>query len=254
MSSRWVQIDGLHNVRDLGGVPLPGGATAYGVVLRGETLVGLTGRGADDVRHLGVRHVLDLRSVPEREADGDGLLAADYQRSLLLHEHVPLDAPHETGPFGAPDETPTGRAERFVAYLHRGSFLLADALARTAWSTSASYVHGAAGCDRTGVVSALLLELAGAARDDIVDDYLLSGQRLPRVLVRLAERPAYWDLALTDWSSTEPSSDAMARYLDDLAAQGGARAWLERHAVDPETVDLLATRLRGEPMVVRDAG
>ena len=254
MSSRWVQVEGLHNARDLGGIPLPHGTTAFGVVVRGETLVHLTATGTDDVRRLGIRHVLDLRSEHERGLEGEGLLAADYQRSLLVHEGVTLDDGVAAAGLPSGPEAAACRAERFARYLDRGSHLLADALARTAWSTSTTYLNGAAGSERTGVVAALLLELAGARPDDIVDDYLLSADRLPRVLLRLAERPAYWDLAGLDRDVLQPSPDAMRLFLDGLVAHGGARGWLARQGVDRETVDLLADRLRGQPLVVRDAG
>jgi protein tyrosine/serine phosphatase len=253
MSSRWVQIDGLRNARDLGGVPLRDGETAFGVVVRGETLVALTGPGADDVRRLGIRHVLDLRSDEERALDGDGVLATDYQRSLLVHESVPLSDGSARAAVPYVRGSVATEAQRLASYLDRGSHLLADALARTAWSTSATYVHGAAGCERTGAVSALLLELAGARPDDIVDDYLLSFERAPLVAMRLVERRAYWDLAECAGAVLDPCPDAMHLFLDGLSAHGGARTWLARQGVDRESIDLLADRLRGGPVAARNA-
>ena len=89
MDTRWVQIDSLHNARDLGGVPTGQGETAYGVVIRGETVANLSAQGALDLMGVGVRHVIDLRQPEERDADGDGPLAAAYQRSDIVHELVP---------------------------------------------------------------------------------------------------------------------------------------------------------------------
>ena len=172
MTNRWVDIDGLHNARDLGGVPLRGGGTsAFGVVLRGETVVHLTADGVERLRSLGVRHVLDLREPDERETDGDGLLEPAYQRSDLLHESVPLARSLVSDdPIGRVDDA-GAIADRYAAYLENGGFRLADALARTAWSRSALYVHCAVGKDRTGVVSALLLKLAGADDEAVVDSH-----------------------------------------------------------------------------------
>lgn len=248
MTNRWVDIDGLHNVRDLGGVPLAdGGTSAYGVVLRGETVAHLTPEGVDRFRGLGIRHVLDLREPDERDADGDGLLEAAYQRSDVLHELVPLAG-------GSVLDDPVGRVreaatigDRYAGYLHNGGFRLADALARTAWSRCALYVHCAVGKDRTGIVSALLLKLAGADDEAVVDDYLMTAERLVPVLMRLGARPAYPHLASPDWAAQQPSEEAMRLFLGHLRARGGAAHWLLDHGVDSETLALLVGRLRGEP-------
>lgn len=255
MTNRWVDIDGMHNVRDLGGVPLEGGgATAFGVVLRGETVVHLTSQGVDRFLGLGIRHVLDLREPDERKADGEGLLEAAYQRSDVLHEAVPLARSSVV-------DDPIGRVhdaarvgDRYAAYLHNGGFRLADALARTAWSRCALYVHCAVGKDRTGVVSGLLLKLAGAHDDAVVEDHLLTSERLVPVLTRLGSRPAYPHLATPDWTAQQPSEEALRLFLEHLRARGGAAHWLLDHGVDSETLNLLVGRLRGEPIGVRRVG
>jgi hypothetical protein len=248
MTNRWVDIDGLHNVRDLGGVPLAdGGTTAFGVVLRGETVVHLTAAGADTFRSLGVRHVLDLREPSERDLDGDGPLEAAYQRSDVLHELVPLvHASVLDDPIGRVSEA-SAVGDQYATYLHNGGFRLADALARTAWSRCALYVHCAVGKDRTGIVSALLLKLAGADDDAVVEDYLMTAERLVPVLMRLGARPAYPHLAAPDWAAQQPSEEAMRLFLGHLRARGGAAHWLLDHGVDSETLALLVGRLRGEP-------
>lgn len=244
----------MGNVRDLGGIPLGDGETAYGVVLRGETTVNLTALGVVQLRARGVHHVLDLREPMEREVDGDGLLASHYQRSNPLQECVPLA-------LSSIEDDPIGRvhhadaiADRYCSYLHNGSFRLADALARAAWSTSVLYVHCAVGKDRTGVVSALLLKLAGVHDDAVIEDYLLTAERVRPILLRLGSRPAYAHLAAPDWAAQQPSADAMGLFLDHLQAQGGARAWMLHHGTDSETVDRLAARLRGEHATARNVG
>jgi hypothetical protein len=248
MSKRWVDIDGMHNVRDLGGVPLAdGGTTAFGVVLRGETVAHLTTAGADTFRSLGVRHVLDLREPSERDLDGDGPLESAYQRSDVLHELVPLaHASVLDDPIGRVSEA-SAVGDQYATYLHNGGFRLADALARTAWSRCALYVHCAVGKDRTGIVSALLLGLAGADDDAVVEDYLMTAERLVPVLMRLGARPAYPHLAAPDWAAQQPSEEAMRLFLGHLRARGGAAHWLLDHGVDSETLALLVGRLRGEP-------
>jgi protein-tyrosine phosphatase len=246
MSARWIELEGMHNVRDLGGVPIPGGSTSFGVVLRGETVVHLTAHGATQLRELGVGHVLDLREPDEAALDGNGPFEAAYASRQVNHERVPLaHADIAQDPIGR-DPGADAVAGGYARYLHNGGFRLADALARLAWSPSAMYVHCAVGKDRTGVVCALLLKLAGATDDAVIEDYLLTAQRLRPVLIRLGTRPAYAHLATPDWAAQEPSGEAMASFLAHLAAKGGAGSWLLDHGVDPATLDLLRGRLRGE--------
>src|SRR5918994_139990 len=78
-SSRWLDLEGAANARDLGGLPLQdGGFTASGVLLRSDNLQGLT---PADVRRLveelGVAVVVDLRTGTEVELEGPGPLLSD---------------------------------------------------------------------------------------------------------------------------------------------------------------------------------
>jgi hypothetical protein len=255
MSTRWVEVDGLTNVRDLGGIPVAGGVTACGVVLRGETVALLSDLGAQRLRSLGVRHVLDLREPDERELDGYGPLSPAFDRSDILHEPVPLAGrplDRDVALQGAADAVTI--ADRYVAYLDAGAFRLAEALARVAWTTSSSYVHCALGRDRTGVVCALLLALAGADDDAIVADHLLTGERIAAVAYRLAQRSTYAGLRDVDPTALAPNGDAMRLLLDHVRRQGGAQAWLLHYGVEAETLDLLVARLRGERVSTRHAG
>jgi hypothetical protein len=253
MSTRWLDIDGLHNVRDLGGIPLPDGETCFGVVVRGETVVHLTEEGAAELRRYGVGRVLDLREKSERLTDGDGVLAGAYDRRELVHENVPLaGAPVADDPIGRVRDTGT-IADRYVHYLDNGGTRLAGAIARAAWDPTAVYVHCAVGKDRTGVVCALLLDLAGADRDVIVDDYLMTAQRLVPVLLELGTRPAYAHVAEPDWAAQTPQPDALREFLRRLAAVGGARGWLQQHGAEADTLDLLLARLLGTGAAARRA-
>ena len=78
---RWVRLEGLDNVRDVGGLPLrDGGRTRFGELLRSANLRYLT----DDVAHLvdvvGLRLVIDLRTAREIDRDGPTAVAAAASR------------------------------------------------------------------------------------------------------------------------------------------------------------------------------
>src|ERR687897_3889028 len=99
-SSRWLDLEGAANARDLGGLPLEGGgATASGVLLRSDNLQGLT---PADVRRLvddlGVAVVVDLRTGAEVALEGPGPLVAEG-RVEIRHRDL---YPEAGGPPGAP--------------------------------------------------------------------------------------------------------------------------------------------------------
>jgi protein tyrosine/serine phosphatase len=92
-------------------------------------------------------------------------------------------------------------------------------------------VHCAAGKDRTGVVIALALAAVGVPREQIVDDYALSGRRIERIFARLRASSTYAsDLEDTYVDTHIPRAETMECLLDELDARyGGASAWLRAH-------------------------
>ena len=73
VTSRWIELDGPANVRDLGGLPVEGGVVTGRCVIRSDNLAGLT---EADLRALDdVTDVIDLRTVGETEGTLVDLLA-----------------------------------------------------------------------------------------------------------------------------------------------------------------------------------
>ena len=67
---RALQVDGLVNARDLGGLPRRNGLlTPRGVCFRSENVDWVTAAGWDDVYAAGIRTVVDLRQTGERMRD-----------------------------------------------------------------------------------------------------------------------------------------------------------------------------------------
>jgi hypothetical protein len=167
--SRRVVIDGLANARDLGGLPLvAGGVTPSGVFVRSERpdLVDSDGWAALEAR--GVRAVVDLRQPEERVAHRARVSAgiADLHVDHDGLEHADFWAGYwDNGLVGTPlyylphlEALP----ERTVAVL--------SAVARA--PAGAVLFHCAGGRDRTGLIAAVLLTVAGVEEDAIVADYL----------------------------------------------------------------------------------
>nr|WP_049568324.1 tyrosine-protein phosphatase [Nonomuraea sp. SBT364] len=258
--TRWIDLEGAVNVRDLGGLPTrDGGVTRYGRILRADNLQGLTP--ADVSRLVGdlkLRHVVDLRSTAEVALEGPGPLTAVPE---VTHHHLTLFA---EGGRHTDVEADTIDGERvlpwqerqvdeelrvtgfYYGYLRDRPDAVVAALRAMAAADGAAVVHCAAGKDRTGVLSALALELAGATRGAIVEDYTATGERLEAVLRRLRGSATYRD----DLDS-RPADDHMPRprYIEQFLAVlddrfGGPQEWLEQHGWTPDDTAAMRARLR----------
>ena len=102
-------------------------------------------------------------------------------------------------------------------------------------------IHCGAGRDRTGLVSALLLALAGVEPAAIAEDYTLSTARLRPLLTRLGrpDQAPQIEATLTEHGTTATS--AVLDALDGL----DVGACLTGAGMPASDVELVASRLRG---------
>ncbi|WP_161632167.1 tyrosine-protein phosphatase, partial [Nakamurella lactea] len=76
--TNWIDLEGLANLRDLGGLPTTDGAAIRpGRLLRSDNLQTLTGRDVAELRQRGLTDVIDLRSSVETLAEGPGPLTRE---------------------------------------------------------------------------------------------------------------------------------------------------------------------------------
>jgi protein-tyrosine phosphatase len=160
--------EGLANFRDLGGRPVDGGGEIRRRRLfRSDSLAYATEIDARRlVRELGLTTVVDLRAVSEVAERGRGPLA-DLD---IGYVHVPItDVSYGID-----------LSDHYVAMLAERGEPLAELIRRLAApGTLPAVVHCEVGCDRTGVVSALILGLLGVPDEVISADYELSAHALP---------------------------------------------------------------------------
>lgn len=258
MTDRWIELDGLVNMRDLGGLPTrDGGRTASGRLIRSDNLQDLSDA---DVTHLvhavGVSDIIDLRTEVEVHLEGPGPLRR--VESLTHHHHSLIAARGEEDldalaakalavPW-SPDGTRRDAsfwAEHYLGYLAARPDSVAAALRVIGDAPGAAVVHCAAGKDRTGTVVAMALDVAGVPHDEIVADYVLTAERIEAIIGRLMSRPAYGH-ALSqqsiDEQSPKPESiEAILRAVD--AGWGGAAGWLRDHGWTASDVEGLRHHL-----------
>ena len=255
----WLDLDGTANARDVGGLPtVDGRTTRSGVLLRSDDLQDLSARDVQRlVGDLHLRTVVDLRSTGERHLTGP----APLRETDVVHHHFSL-IPEWDGeadrlevdralprlPERPRQRSATDLQQHYVGYVRQAGDQVARALQVLADPASGTtLVHCAAGKDRTGVVVALALSLAGVTRDAVVADYVRSAERAEGILARLQATQAYGP-SLVDTTPAEitPVPTSMEGFLDDVDRRyGGPHGLAMSLGVDEETVTRLAARLVG---------
>src|SRR5581483_9536644 len=165
--TRELRWDGCLNVRDLGGVPLEqGGETRFGSLVRSDNVRRLTDRGWRALAEHGVVRIVDLRWREELEDDPPRDVDVDVVHVSLLGELDP-DYTDDIEDYIAAGDPAGYWATQYTLILEEFAPNFAAALAAIADAPEGPVVfHCAGGKDRTGLVAALLLRLAGAAPDD----------------------------------------------------------------------------------------
>ena len=130
----------------------------------------------------GIRTVIDLRGDHEREDDSPRELEVDVQHVPFMEanerEWEEIGAEIEAAAAAAPD-IETSTRDVYLIFLERFRSNVAAAVRAIARAPAGGIViHCAGGKDRTGLLSAFLLHLAGVAGDEIAADYSLSEERL----------------------------------------------------------------------------
>jgi protein-tyrosine phosphatase len=207
------------------------------------------------VRDIGVTTVVDLRSSNELAAEGPAPLDAI---ATVRHAHHPVLA--EVGvstdviadALLAKDRQDKSRYPRdpvcghYLGYLEGRPDQVVGALSSIAHAEGAALVHCAAGKDRTGVVVALALTVAGVPAQAVTADYAASGERTEAIMARLRRSRLYArDIDSKPADLQRPRAATMAAFLQQMDARyGGVAAWLTDHGFGADDLDVLRVKLR----------
>jgi protein-tyrosine phosphatase len=164
-NDRWIALPGTLNLRDVGGYPVAGGGTVrWRTLLRSDALNRLDDGGRAVLADLGLRTVIDLRTDSEVEAAPSALDGTAAQTV-----RVPLFSAEAIG------RLPPDLAAVYRYMIDDCGAAIARAIGRLAVPGALpGLVHCTAGKDRTGLVTALVLEVIGVPDDVIAADYALS--------------------------------------------------------------------------------
>jgi protein tyrosine/serine phosphatase len=174
--TRHLDWEGCRNVRDLGGLPTAdGGRIRHGALVRADALERLTARGWEQLEAHGVSTVVDLRNDDEVGED-------DAPRPASLRTvHLPLDGMEDTEFWEQWMHRPEfGTPHYYGPWLERFPDRAARVLRAIAHAEPGGVAyHCVGGRDRTGLVTLMVLGLAGVAPEVAGEDYALSAERIP---------------------------------------------------------------------------
>lgn len=225
-----LDIEGVNNVRDVGGMPADGGRIRSGVLLRSGQLSAATTAGAVELRRR-VSHIVDLRDGEEVAAEPSEIEGPDTTHLPLFLGSVRSFFEADTSLDGLYLHLLEESAERLVAAI------------RIIAKGEPTLIHCTVGKDRTGVTVALALAAVGADREAIIEDYALTESQLPpersrRILAYLRDQhPEAVHAAALATQSPAPVMRALLEGVDER--WGSAAGYLRANGMtDAELTDL----------------
>lgn len=238
---RRIDLEGCYNFRDLGGYPTADGRRLrWRRLFRSDGLQNLTLADVARLRdEIGLAHVVDLRSSKELRIEGRGAL----EREPMRFHHLPLF----DGGFGG------GQSAAAVPDLAELYFIMAEfarepvarVISTLARASGPAVFHCAAGKDRTGLISAVLLGLLGVPDEVVVADYAVTREGLEGFVEKLLGSESYQDvleLLPADTLHSEPAT--MSTFLERIRERyGSMRGYVAAIGVEEADVARIGERL-----------
>lgn len=182
--ARFVNVDGVSNVRDIGGYKAQDGSKVkYGLIYRGARLNGITDDGiATFTQELNIKTELDVRYG----TDGGKVLAMDgvtyKQLGMWAYTSILPDTCQ-------PKPQTSGLFDQRTIEGIKGTF---ETIANP--DNLPVYIHCTAGADRTGTICYLINGVLGVDYEDLAQDFELTS---------FSEQGRRWRSSVDDWAFDE---------------------------------------------------
>ncbi|MFE2105864.1 tyrosine-protein phosphatase [Kitasatospora sp. NPDC059463] len=203
----------------------------------------------------GIRTIIDLRGAAEAD-DADWAQSRAAGIEVVAARVQPTDGKLEAALMDIVTDADLGA---FYVLMVESAPEAVKLAVEAATRPGGLLVHCAAGKDRTGWLTALLLDLLGVPAEEIVADYARTSEALAQIFEGLAERNRN---ALNDYNAgsltvprplLEAPAGAMAAFLELVDARyGGTEGLLAHCGVDAATIE--AFRAKAAAGVAETAG
>lgn len=235
--SKPLPLTGAHNVRDLGGYPAEDGKTTkYRVFLRGDSLHGLTKGDEKYLDGYGVSLVIDVRGREEAFLHPDHI---DKKRTA--HVHVPLlDHIQSEAMLG---KMPDDMGDMYIGLVEKSKDGLKEIFTRMADERGVTLYHCTAGKDRTGIITMLVLKLAGVADDVVLADYAVSETYMKETFDRQRKMVEAAGVKVPDYVFRS-KPEYMQKLMDHIAGKyGSAKDYLKNIGLSDEEIGRLKEKI-----------
>ena len=172
---RHLPMEGARNIRDLGGYSTTSGTrTQWQRFLRADNQANLTDPDQSKLLDYGLETVVDLRLTREVVETPNVFTDSD---AVTFH-HLNFLGDEDRGYDPAPEAAgvPERIAHSYTSFLECCKENIAQIMAPLASANGGALFHCHAGKDRTGLVAAFLLSLAGVPAETIAADYGLTAK------------------------------------------------------------------------------
>jgi protein-tyrosine phosphatase len=253
-----IKFDGIPNFRDLGGYKGRGGqAIARGRLYRSGDPTEMSTRDKDILKsEIKLKAVIDLSNPDEvKKLKEIRLFEEIGAKYFSMPLRWTVDDYYERE-----NEQYVKASDMGAIYLYRIKYYGFAGILKQTLEILANpqyyplLFHCGAGKDRTGLLAAMLLSLAGAADEDIIADYVLTEQDGEAFRRRLSIDPDITEeeknlLGFTWWARPE----YMQTFLNGLEEKwGGAKGYLEKYGVDKTLVKRLEKALLEQSTLTPD--
>ena len=242
-------MDGLKNCRDLGGLPTAdGGITRFGVMIRSELPRELTEHDVEIFRELGVTTSIDLRGERECEAHPSHMKKLDFVEYInlsLFNEEVAMGADIKR-PEPPKDPSQMEWGPMYIDMLEESKDWARRVVETIAAAPGAVQFNCTTGKDRTGLVSMMLLSIAGVSDEDIIANYAVSEIHMRSVYLTMAHMlpggaESEADLDRGFFCTGHQNMRTVLRYLKEN--YGGALEYIRSVGVSDETIKKVHDKL-----------
>ena len=237
---RNLNLDSVQNLRDLGGYSTKEGRkTKWGVFLRSGDMSAMTKDDQAALLRQGIRCVIDLRMAKEI-AKAPNVFSDSNEVAFFNHDFwgTRFDDYRSKRKSATPEEK---LSDLYCAGLEINGFVMA-AVMKTLASGEGSFVfHCRSGKDRTGLVAALLLVIAGVPDEVVAKDFGLSTTYLnePELTEDDLKKPGAYQKG--------SAPETMMLTLEFLRDRyGGVEGYLSDQGVSVSEIDSVRAKILGD--------
>ncbi len=243
---RHIQIEGTYNLRDIGGYLAQDKETQWSRFYRSDALHNLSSEAQKALLDLGVRTIIDLRGASELQTAPNVFAENPRVRYInvpLFNELYVTAREHADTSATKPPENLLTVYKLAVDRCQNGMRSVFESMADE--DAGAVLVHCTAGKDRTGIIIALLLQLAGVPASIIAEDYAATALHIESILEDLRKGAQEQGQDMERYEQmllAEPQ--AMLEFLSYVEqTYGGAEAYLLEIGITSTQIDSLRKKL-----------